>query len=107
MQNILKKTDIDRAQWDLQLRRSEILARHAEESQNLDAERAELETLNHLIYIFTQKFMTAVVVAREPVVAPVANQKVVDKPTPVPGNQHQRGYHVNNFAVYTRAMARA
>ena len=106
MQDILKKTDIDQAQWHLQLRRSEILARHAEESQTLDAERAELETLNHLIHIFTQKFMTSVIFAHEPIAAPVANQKIVDKPAPAAGNHHRRGYHMNNFAVYTRAMAR-
>jgi hypothetical protein len=107
MQNILKRTDIDQAQWDLQLRRSGILARHAEESQTLDAERAELETLNHLIYVFTQKFMTSVVFTHEPIVAPVANQKIGDKTAPAAGNRHQRGHPVNNFAVYTRAMARA
>lgn len=107
MQNILKKTDIDQAQWHLQLRRSEILARHAEESQTLDAERAELETLNHLIYIFTQKFMTSVVFAHEPIAAPVVNQNIGDKTAPAARNQHQRGHPVNNFAVYTRAMARA
>ena len=106
MQNILKKTEIDQAQWHLQLRRSEILARHAEESQTLDAERAELETLNHLIYIFTQKFMSSVVFTDEPIVAPVANQKIDHKTAPAAGNRHQRGHPLTNFAVYTRAMAR-
>ncbi|MGC2411268.1 MAG: hypothetical protein WA459_01020 [Stellaceae bacterium] len=107
MWDCLKKTDIAQAQQDLKLRRREILVRQAEESQSLDAERAELETLNQLIDIFTQKFPASVVVAREPVAAPVAKQNIADKPAPAAGNHHQRGYHVNNFAVYTRAMARA
>ncbi len=106
MRNILKKTDIDQVQQDLQHRRHEILARHAAESRTLDAERAELETLNHLIEIFTQKFTTSVVVAREPFAAPVANLKIVNKTAPAAGNHHPRGYPVSNFAVYTRAMAR-
>jgi len=106
MRNILKKTDVDQARLDLMVRRCEILARHAAESQTLEAERAELDTLNQLIDVFTQKFTKSPAISHAPIVAPVANPKIADKTAPAAARPHQRSHPLSNFAEYARAMAR-
>ncbi len=49
-------THIEQAMSELDARRAEILAQHAEELKTLDAEHAEIEFLEHSIDVFTQKF---------------------------------------------------
>jgi hypothetical protein len=52
----LKPSDIERAKQDLVTRRAEIIARHAEELRGLDADQAQLDTLEQAITAFLQKF---------------------------------------------------
>lgn len=52
----LKPSDIERAKQDLETRRAEMLARHAEELRGLDADQAQLDTLEQAIAAFLQKF---------------------------------------------------
>ena len=54
--NQLTKADFERAKQDLDLRRAEILARHAEELRLLDADQAEIDTLEQAIDAFARKF---------------------------------------------------
>jgi hypothetical protein len=55
----LKQADIERAKQELQLRRQEILGRHAEELRGFDAERAEIESLAEMAEAFAKKFTMA------------------------------------------------
>jgi hypothetical protein len=52
----LKPSDIERAKQDLVTRREEMLARHAEELQGLEADQTQLDTLEQAIAAFLQKF---------------------------------------------------
>jgi hypothetical protein len=52
----LTPADIEQAKHDLTLRRTAMLARHAEELRSLDSEQAGLEALERLIDAFMQKF---------------------------------------------------
>jgi hypothetical protein len=88
MWNLLKKADIEQAKQDLKLRRSEILRRHVEESQNLETDRTELEKLNLLADLFTQKYKIPSISAHAPV--PVSTQKIGDKSSPEARHQHHR-----------------
>jgi len=56
MWNQLSHSDIERVKCDLQARRSEMLARHAEELKGLDAEAAEIEILERAIEALVRKF---------------------------------------------------
>jgi hypothetical protein len=52
----LTRADIECAQQELRLRREQMLARHAEEIRNVDAERAEVEMLAQMAAAFAEKF---------------------------------------------------
>ena len=52
----LTGADLERIKRGLATRRSEILARHAEELKALDAEQGEIDTIEQAIAAFTQKF---------------------------------------------------
>ena len=52
----LTPVDIERAKSELDARRDEMLARHAEELQSLDADQTQLEALEQAIGAFLQKF---------------------------------------------------
>ena len=51
----LKPSDIERVKAELGTRRTEMLARHAEELKELDAEQGQLETLEQAIDMFLRK----------------------------------------------------
>jgi hypothetical protein len=51
----LKPSDIERVKNELGTRRTEMLARHAEELKELDAEQSQLETLEQAIEMFLRK----------------------------------------------------
>lgn len=53
--NKLSRSDIERVRDQLQTRRSEMLARHAEELKALEAEAAEIETLERAIGALVRK----------------------------------------------------
>ena len=48
--------DLERIKRGLAMRRSEILARHAEELKALEAEQGEIDTIEQAIAAFTRKF---------------------------------------------------
>ena len=53
------RADFDQAQEQLKLRREETLRRHAEEISVMDAEQAEVETLDRMVAEFARKFKIA------------------------------------------------
>jgi len=52
----LNPGDIERAKQEIETRRAEMLARHAEELRGLEADQAQLDTLEQAIAAFLQKF---------------------------------------------------
>jgi hypothetical protein len=52
----LKRADIERFKRGLESRRSEMLARHAEELKALDAEQNEIDVVACAIEVFVQRF---------------------------------------------------
>src|SRR5262249_9043091 len=55
----LTPADIERAKAQAAALREETLNRHAEELRALDADEAEIESLNHLIARFTEMYMNS------------------------------------------------
>jgi len=51
--------DLERVKQGLTTRRSEMLARHAEELKSLEAEQSEIDAIEKAIAVFTQKFRPA------------------------------------------------
>jgi len=68
----LKQADIERAKQELQLRRQQILGRHAEELRGFDADRAEIDSLAEMAAAFAKKFTMA---APSPISAATAEAK--------------------------------
>jgi hypothetical protein len=106
MWDLLKKADIDQANHVLNLRRVETLRRHAEESQNLDADRVELETLNKLVDIFVQNLQKFPIVSHAPISPPISTQNSGGKTSAEARHQHQRHQHQTVFASFMRAASR-
>ena len=125
MWGLLKKADIEQAKQALKLRHAETLRRHAEESQHLDVNRLELETLHCLVDIFVQKYAkptakptivspapVAVAVSHAPVAASVSHQNVGAKTShearhqPHRRDQHNKDQHQTVFATFVRAATR-
>lgn len=52
----LTPQDLDRARDEIMMRREEMLARHAEELRGLNADRTQLEELEHAVAAFMRKF---------------------------------------------------
>jgi hypothetical protein len=110
MWDLLKKSDIEQEKKALKLLRAETLRRHAVESQILDADRAELEQLSHLIDIFVQKFVKPSILLQEMIPSPLSNTgeqispAIIHRPQPQP--QHRRHRHQTVFETFARAMAR-
>ena len=59
MWDTLTAADLERVKRGLATRRSEILARHAEELKALEAEQSEIDVIEKAIVAFTQKFKLA------------------------------------------------
>ena len=55
----LTAADIEKAKRGLAQRRSELLARHAEELKALDAEQSEIDIIEQSIGVFARKFNLA------------------------------------------------
>jgi hypothetical protein len=106
MWDLLKKTDIEQAKQKLKLRRSDAIRRHAEESQNLDTDQAEVETLNHLIDIFAQKFSKSTISSHKPIPAPIPDLNIGAKISHEARHQSQRHKPQTVFATFMRAAAR-
>ena len=56
MWNQLNRADLEGIKRDLDARRSELLARHAEELKALDADKAEIDILEQAIDSIARKF---------------------------------------------------
>ena len=56
MWEIVSRQELDQARQELRARRAAIMQRHAEELQQLDAERREIEDLSRLAAILSSKF---------------------------------------------------
>ena len=72
MWEVLRPTDIEQAQRQLNERRAETLRRQAEELAGLEADKADLEALDRLAAAFSSKFKKA---AAPPVPAIAASKK--------------------------------
>jgi hypothetical protein len=113
MWNVLKPTDIDKAQQQLNSRRAEILKRQAEELARLQADQADLEVLDRLASTFSTKFKKSA-----PAVPPIAVSKKPDRPVvqhhqptgrPQPRVSHsdRRSLSGTNFEVFSRAVSKS
>ena len=56
MWNNITPADFDQAREQLEFRREETLRKHAEEISGLDAEQADVETLDRMVTEFARKF---------------------------------------------------
>src|SRR6266404_5024302 len=65
----LTPADIERVKHRMVALRGEILKRHAEELQALDAEATEIATLERLVMAFANKHLSSAAAASEPVAA--------------------------------------
>ena len=106
MWDLLKQTDIEQAKQELKFRRCETLRRHAEESQILDADQAELKTLNRLIDDFVRKFIKFRTSSQVLVSTPVANRNISAATPPDVRYQNHRDQPRTNFDTFARAVAR-
>jgi len=123
MWDVLKQTDIEQAKQQIQLCRDETLRRHAEEIQRMDADQAAIDTLDHLIEAFAEKFKTAPAAAETPptparrhehaVLPPVKRDEHplltshrVDKPSPKVRHLDRPDQSRTNFDTFSRAMAK-
>ena len=102
MWDLLKKADIEQAKQELRLRRAAALSRHAEESQNLDADRVEAETLNCLIDLFVQKLAKPPKMPDAPAPASISTQKIGAKTPPEGRHQHHRDPHHRDHHPHQR-----
>jgi len=116
MWHLLKQTDIDQARQQLKLRLDATLRRHAEETQGLDADQAELETLNRLLDSFSRKFKTSPSAAPPPAEPYVTTKQTepappqgntVDRPPQKVRHLDHRDHARTNFDAFTRAVAKA
>jgi hypothetical protein len=65
MWNNITPADFEEAKEELQLRREETLRKHAEEISVLDAEQADVETLDRMVTEFAEKFKIAAISSSE------------------------------------------
>lgn len=112
MWDVLKPTDIEEAQQQLNERRAETLRRQAEELAGLQADAADLEALDRLAAAFSSKFKKATA----PPVPAIATSKKPDLPviqhqpaSPRPHSRHseKRNLSGTNFEVFSRAVSKS
>jgi len=90
MWNNVTRADFDQAKVQLKLRREETLRRHAEEISVLDADKADVETLDRMVAEFARKFKIAAVSpsnssgAEEQAMPGDANEGSTDPTAPAP-----------------------
>jgi hypothetical protein len=116
MWDVLKPTDIEEAQRQLNSRRADVLRRHAEELAGLEADEADLAALDRLAAVFAGKFKKAAAATA----APIAVSKKTDLPVtapqppavsvrPQPRQSHseKRNLSGTNFEVFSRAVSKS
>ena len=113
MWDVLRPTDIAKAQRQLNERRAETLRRQAEELAVMAADKADLEALDRLAAAFASKFKKA---AEPPAIPAVSAKKKPDLPViqhqPVSPRQHSRNSEKRNlsgtnFEVFSRAVSKS
>ena len=113
MWDVLKPTDIEAAQRQLNERRADLLRRHAEEAAILQADEADLEALDRLAAAFSSKFKMAaapvapaVEVSKQPELPPIQHQPASPRPHPRAAQAEKRSLSGTNFEVFSRAVSK-
>ncbi len=111
MWDLLKQTDIEQAKQELKHRRCETLRRHAEAIQILDADQAELGTLNRLVDAFALKFLKFETLLQAPIPVAVSHKNLNYETSPdvrhqKHSNQSPTNFAQTNFDTFARAVAR-
>jgi hypothetical protein len=111
MWDVLKPTDLERAQRELNELRAELRRRQVEELATLQADEADLEALDRLAAAFAGKFKKAaaptppsIPVSKKPDPAPIQHQPVTPRPQPRPEKRSLSG---TNFEVFSRAVSKS
>lgn len=111
MWDVLKPTDLEKAQRQLTERRADLLRRHAEELATLQAAETDLETLDRLAAAFSSKFKKVAPapppekpVSKKPDLPPIQHQPVAPRPQPRPEKRSLSG---TNFEVFSRAVSKS
>lgn len=112
MWDVLKPTDIEEAQRQLNARRDEILRRQAEELAGLQADEADIEALDRLAAAFSSKFkkvaapaVPVVAVGKKPDLPIIQHQPVSARPQP--RHSEKRNLAGTNFEVFSRAVSKS
>ena len=71
----LTPADIERVKQRLLRQRGEMLRRHSDELRGLDAEEAEIETLEQLLLAFTKKHLASSASNSEPAIPAAQNRE--------------------------------
>src|SRR5437763_4678579 len=106
----LKQSDIAEAKQQLRRRVDETLRRHAEEIKGVDSDLAEVETLNRLVDLFSDKFGTApappaAAGKRGDAAGSTATEKAGSRSRQAEPEEGGRGGARTNFDAFTRATA--
>ena len=111
MWDVLKPTDLEKAQRELRERRADLLRRQAEELATLQADAADLEALDRLATAFSAKFKKAappaplaLPVSKKADLPPIPHQPVAPRPQPRPEKRNLSG---TNFEVFSRAVSKS
>jgi hypothetical protein len=96
MWDVLKPTDLEEAQRQLNERRAETLRRQAEEFAALEADNADLEALDRL---------AAAPVRKKPDLPVIQHQPV--SPRPHSRHSEKRNLSGTNFEVFSRAVSKS
>jgi len=111
MWDVLKPTDIEQAQRQLNERRADLLRRQADETATLQADQADLEALGRLAATFSGKFKKAAAPApstipinKKPDPSQMQHQPVSPRPHP---RSEKRNLSGTNFEVFSRAVSKS
>jgi hypothetical protein len=114
MWDVLKPTDIEAAQRQLNARRADVLRRHAEELARLEADEADLEALDRLAAAFASKFrkpaaatVPPIAVSKKPDPPVLPPPPVSARPQPRQSAAEKRNLSGTNFEVFSRAVSKS
>src|SRR4051812_16216210 len=111
MWDVLKPTDLEKAQRQLNEQRADLLRRQADELATLQADEADLEALDRLATVFSSKFKKSaaaappeVPVGKKPELTPIQHQPVTVRPH---SGAEKRSLSGTNFEVFSRAVSKS
>lgn len=108
MWSVLKHHDLTAAERGLEGRRADLLRRHAEELEQLDADRAEIDALRRLAATFSGKFRTTAAAVPPPAAPrPAALPSAGGAPPRDAWRAAPRQQPRTNFALFSGAVSRA